>query len=62
MEMVADTINTYPDGLSNGLNEKVAGTEIPFDYELFDGNLLLWDSNIVGAINQSPLYYLIHKR
>ena len=35
-------INTYPDGLIGNayINEKVAGTEIPFDYELFDGNLI----------------------
>ncbi|HHT9114073.1 MAG: TonB-dependent receptor [Planctomycetes bacterium] len=37
-----DTINTYPDGLIGNayIREKVVGTEIPFDYELFDGNLI----------------------
>ncbi len=33
---------TYPNGLfvTAQVSEKVVGTEIPFDYELFDGNLL----------------------
>ncbi|MDQ1271968.1 MAG: hypothetical protein QG591_598, partial [Planctomycetota bacterium] len=39
---VADTYHTYPDGhiINSTLIERVAGTEIPFDYELFDGNML----------------------
>ena len=39
---VADTYYTYPDGhiANSKLIERVAGTEIPFDYELFDGNML----------------------
>ncbi len=36
-----DRVYTYPDGfIGNGyVTEKVAGTEIPIDYELFDGNI-----------------------
>ncbi len=39
---IADTYHTYPDGhiVNSKLTERVAGTEIPFDYELFDGNML----------------------
>jgi len=39
---IADTYHTYPDGfrVNSKLIERVAGTEIPFDYELFDGNML----------------------
>ena len=39
---VIDKINTYPDGLIGNayIREKVVGTEIPFDYELFDGNII----------------------
>src|SRR4030067_970075 len=38
----ADTYYTYPNGyiVNSKLIERVAGTEIPFDYELFDGNML----------------------
>ncbi len=34
--------NTYPDGfIGNGkVIQKIIGTEIPFDYELFDGNVI----------------------
>ena len=37
-----DTFNTYPDGLigDGKLSQKIVGTEIPFDYELFDGNTI----------------------
>ncbi len=37
-----DTFYSYPDGLvgDGRVAEKIAGAEIPFDYELFDGNLL----------------------
>lgn len=37
-----DKINTYPGGLIGNayIREKIVGTEIPFDYELFDGNLI----------------------
>ena len=37
-----DTLNTYPDGfIGNGkVTQKIAGTEIPFDYDLFDGNII----------------------
>ncbi|MBM2833093.1 MAG: hypothetical protein HW406_254 [Candidatus Brocadiaceae bacterium] len=37
-----DTLNTYPDGfIGNGkVTQKIVGTEIPFDYELFDGNII----------------------
>ena len=39
---VADTYYTYPDGhiANSKVIERVLGTEIPFDYELFDGNML----------------------
>ena len=41
-DSVADTYYTYPNGyiVNSKLIERVAGTEIPFDYELFDGNML----------------------
>jgi len=37
-----DTLNTYPDGfIGNGkVTQKIVGTEIPFDYDLFDGNII----------------------
>src|SRR3989339_1316782 len=37
-----DKLNTYPDGfIGNGkVIQKIVGTEIPFDYELFDGNTI----------------------
>ncbi|MBM2834767.1 MAG: hypothetical protein HW406_1928 [Candidatus Brocadiaceae bacterium] len=37
-----DKLNTYPDGfIGNGkVIQKIIGTEIPFDYELFDGNVI----------------------
>ena len=37
-----DKFNTYPDGfIGNGkVIQKIVGTEIPFDYELFDGNVI----------------------
>ncbi len=37
---VLDKFNTYPEGLiGNGkVTQKIVGTELPFDYELFDGN------------------------
>ncbi len=37
-----DTLNTYPDGfIGNGqVIQRIVGTEIPFDYELFDGNVI----------------------
>jgi len=37
-----DKLNTYPDGfIGNGkVIQKIVGTEIPFDYELFDGNVI----------------------
>ncbi len=39
---IFDTFETYPDGfIGNGkVIEKVIGTEIPFDYKLFDGNII----------------------
>ncbi|HEY4482209.1 MAG TPA: TonB-dependent receptor, partial [Candidatus Brocadiaceae bacterium] len=39
---IADTYYTYPDGhiVNSKVIERVAGTEIPIDYELFDGNTL----------------------
>ncbi len=39
---VFDTIETYPDGfIGNGIvSEKIIGMEIPFDYRLFDGNII----------------------
>lgn len=39
---VIDKINTYPDGLIGNayIKERVVGTEVPFDYKIFDGNII----------------------
>ena len=62
-----DTLNTYPDGfIGNGkVTQKIVGTEIPFDYELFDGNLitvgfeyrLIHQTNIEFSSNFHPATY-----
>ncbi|HHT9136640.1 MAG TPA: TonB-dependent receptor plug domain-containing protein [Candidatus Wunengus sp. YC60] len=62
---VADTYYTYPDGhiVNSKLIERVLGTEIPFDYELFDGNTLtlgleyryIKQTNVHFLSNVSPL-------
>ena len=38
-----DKLNTYPDGfIGNGkVTQKIFGAEVPFDYELFDGNIII---------------------
>ncbi len=62
-----DALYTYPDGLiGNGrATHKVVGTEIPFDYELFDGNIitlgleyrLIHQTNIQFQSNFNPATY-----
>jgi len=62
-----DTLNTYPDGfIGNGkVTQKIIGTEIPFDYELFDGNVitlgleyrLINQTNIGFSSNFHPATY-----
>ena len=62
-----DTLNTYPDGfIGNGkVTQKIVGTEIPFDYELFDGNImtlgfeyrLINQTNIEFSSNFHPATY-----
>lgn len=54
-----DTFNTYPDGIvGNGkVTEKIVGTEIPFDYELFDGNIITLGFEY-RLINQTNVRYL----
>ena len=62
-----DTLNTYPDGfIGNGkVTQKIVGTEIPFDYDLFDGNIitlgfeyrLINQTNIGFSSNFHPATY-----
>ena len=49
-----DTFKTYPDGTIYRLKpiERIVGTEIPFDYEVFDGNVITWGMEY-RLINQS---------
>jgi len=64
---VYDKFNTYPDGLiGNGrVTQKIVGTEIPFDYELFDGNVitlgleyrLISQTNVRFSSNFHPATY-----
>jgi iron complex outermembrane receptor protein len=51
-------LKTYPDGLvGNGaVIEKVVGTEIPFDYEVFDGNVITLGLEY-RLINQTSVRY-----
>ncbi|MCR4319626.1 MAG: TonB-dependent receptor, partial [Candidatus Brocadiaceae bacterium] len=59
--------DTYPDGLiGNGkVIQKIIGTEIPFDYELFDGNVitlgleyrLISQTNVRFSSNFHPVTY-----
>jgi len=59
--------NTYPDGfIGNGkVIQKIIGTEIPFDYELFDGNVitmgleyrLISQTNVRFSSNFHPATY-----
>ncbi|GAB62048.1 TonB-dependent receptor [Candidatus Jettenia caeni] len=53
---VPDTL--YPDGLiGNGkVIEKIVGTEIPFDYELFDGNIITLGLEY-RLINQTNVHF-----
>ncbi len=62
-----DKFNTYPDGfIGNGkVIQKIVGTEIPFDYELFDGNVitmgleyrLISQTNVRFSSNFHPATY-----
>ena len=62
-----DALNTYPEGfIGNGkVTQKIVGTEIPFDYELFDGNIitlgfeyrLINQTNIEFSSNFHPVTY-----
>lgn len=54
-----NTFETYTNGLiGNGkVTEKIVGTEIPFDYELFDGNILTLGFEY-RLINQTNVHYL----
>lgn len=54
-----DTLYRYPDGfVGNGkVIEKIVGAEIPFDYELFDGNLLTLGFEY-RLINQTNVRFL----
>lgn len=49
----------YPDGLiGNGkVIEKIVGTEIPFDYKLFDGNIITLGLEY-RLINQTNVHFL----
>ena len=55
---VLDSYNIYPGGLvgEGGSSQKSIGTEIPFDYELFDGNMLTLGLEY-RLINQTNLWY-----
>lgn len=58
-------LQTHPDGLisNNGVTEKVVGTEIPFDYKVFDGNVitlgleyrLINQTNVRNSSNFDPI-------
>ncbi len=52
---VSDTLTTYPDGIIYSLQatERIVGTEIPLDYELFDGNIFTLGTEY-RLVNQSP--------
>ncbi|MBM4064269.1 MAG: TonB-dependent receptor [Planctomycetes bacterium] len=52
---VSDTFTTYPNGITQRLKviERIAGTELPFDYELFDGNIFTLGVEY-RLVNQSP--------
>ncbi len=54
-----DTLNTYPDGfIGNGqVIQRIVGTEIPFDYELFDGNVITLGLEY-RLINQTNVRFL----
>ena len=64
---IYDKFNTYPDGfIGNGkVIQKIVGTEIPFDYELFDGNVitmgleyrLISQTNVRFSSNFHPATY-----
>lgn len=57
---IPDTFNTYPDGIIGDaeVSEKIVGTEIPFDYKLFDGNLLTLglEYRLINQTNVSSYY------
>ncbi|GAN35404.1 MAG: TonB-dependent receptor [Candidatus Brocadia sp. AMX2] len=52
---VIDKINTYPDGLIGNayIKERVVGTEVPFDYKIFDGNIITlgFEYRLIGQTN-----------
>ncbi len=56
---ITDTFNYYPDGfVGDGIvSEKIVGTEIPFDYNLFDGNILTLGFEY-RLINQTNVQFL----
>ncbi len=56
---VSDKLYTYPDGfIGDGkLIQRIAGAEIPFEYELFDGNILTLGLEY-RLINQSNVRFL----
>jgi len=64
---VTDTYYTYPDGhiVNSKVTYRVAGTEIPIDYELFDGNIMtlgfeyryIKQTNVHFLSNVDPVTY-----
>ncbi len=58
-DRISDTFETYPDGfdINSKVIERVVGTEIPFDYKLFDGNLLTLGTEY-RLINQDNTHFL----
>ena len=57
--LVANKLYSYPNGIigDGRVAEKIAGTEIPIDYELFDGNLLTLGFEY-RLINQTNVRFL----
>lgn len=56
---ISDAYETYPEGhiVNSMVIERVLGTEIPFDYELFDGNTLTLGLEY-RYINQTNVHFL----
>lgn len=57
---IIDTFTTYPDGITQRLKviERIVGTEVPFDYELFDGNIftLGMEYRLINQVPKSASY------
>ncbi|KXK32349.1 MAG: TonB-dependent receptor [Candidatus Brocadia sinica] len=57
---VIDTFTTYPDGITQRLKviERIVGTELPFDYRLFDGNIftLGMEYRLINQVPKSASY------